>query len=117
MPKFKQVARLAIENFADRLQCAQAKSPGLARFEDREVLLRDPDRFRKIFRAHLFLGEHHIKVNKNRHFYTVACCSSFIAAASSKIQERSKSVNPTASIVSSCMSIVIEMTRSPTGLR
>lgn len=64
---FQDVARLAVQSLADRLQGGESHSLGLSRLEDGKVRRRDPYPGGKFVRGHLSLREHDIYVDYDRH--------------------------------------------------
>jgi hypothetical protein len=63
----EDVSRLALQVPTYGFQSLQTDGPGLTRFEDREILRRDPDLLRQLVGSHLAAGEHDIQVDTNGH--------------------------------------------------
>src|SRR5690606_25020834 len=80
-PVLQQLAGLALQHPADRLQGREAHALDVALLEQREVGLADADRVSQLLRLHLAPRQHHVEVNHDRH-QTMLLASSAVAAAS-----------------------------------
>lgn len=90
----QNIARLAVQRFADGFERAETDGFGFARFEDGEVRERDVDLFGKFVERHFAPGHHHIKVYDYGHGYTVSSFSDWIAMPRRKICANTRSTMP-----------------------
>ncbi len=58
--KFKNISRLAFQNFTDRFKGIETDAFGFAGFQDRKVNGRDTQFFCQFFTLHFSFGKHHI---------------------------------------------------------
>ncbi len=63
----KQIARLAVENFANPAERIEPNAADLARLQQGYVLLGDADPLRELLRAHLAPGQHDVEVHDDAH--------------------------------------------------
>jgi hypothetical protein len=64
---FEKFAGLAIQGFADGFQRGEPHASDMARFQQRQVRLRDTDGLGQFVRAHLAFGHHHIETDDDGH--------------------------------------------------
>jgi hypothetical protein len=65
--EFQNVAGLAVEGFANRLQGAEANRLRLAGLQNRQVGKREVNPCRQFVERHFSLGHHHIQIYNDRH--------------------------------------------------
>lgn len=64
---FEQVARLALQEFADALECFEAHAFDLAGFEERYIGFGDAEMRRQFLGAHFAQSKHHIESDDDGH--------------------------------------------------
>ena len=64
---FQQVAGLAFQLAAERLECGPANSLDVARLDARQVVLGQTDTGRELFRGHLSLGKYQAQMRLYSH--------------------------------------------------
>ena len=66
-PEFQNFAGLAFERFANGFERGEADGPGLAGFEDGQVLRRDVHGGGQIVQPHFALRENHVQIDDDGH--------------------------------------------------
>ena len=67
VPILQQVSRLAVQCLAERVECAEPDTLGLAGLQNRQVHRRKPDLLGQFGGSHLPPGQHHIDIYYYRH--------------------------------------------------
>ena len=94
-PVFEEVAWLALERCADRIEGREADSLDLAGFQQGQVGERDSDRFGKVGHRHFPLREHDVDIDDDGH-QTIASLSSRSADPARNASEKMRISSPAA---------------------
>src|ERR1044072_2705532 len=94
----QQVARLAVEDFAEGGEGCEAHRLGAAVLEHRQVGGRDADAFREFAHGHLPLRQHHVDVHGDRHQMTSPSSASSRVAWWSRVTAWASSIRSTSTI-------------------